>query len=209
MLSRLLEDLDAVGRHDPASRSRLEALLCHAPLHAILLHRIAHALYTRFGLRLLARMLSTFARFLTGVEIHPAAKIGRRFFIDHGAGVVIGETAEIGDDCVLFHNVTLGGTGQHRGKRHPTLGDEVLIGTGATLLGPIRVGSHSKIGANSFIRMHDVPPSCTAAGAPAALVKRDGRRVDEPLPPTRLSERSIPVEPGGAVGPGPEPRRAP
>jgi len=137
------------------------------------------------------------ARFLTGVEIHPAARIGRRFFIDHGTGVVIGETAEIGDDCVLFHNVTLGGTGHHRGKRHPTLGDDVLVGTSATLLGPINVGSHTKVGANSFIRMHDVPPNCTAVGAPATIVKRDGRRVDEPLPPTQLSDRSIPVVPAG------------
>jgi serine O-acetyltransferase len=203
MLTKLLEDLDAVGHHDPAARNRLETLLCHAPLHAILLYRLAHALQTRLGLRLLARMVSTFARFLTGVEIHPAAKIGRRFFIDHGTGVVIGETAEIGDDCVLFHNVTLGGTGQHRGKRHPTLGDGVLVGTSATLLGPITVGSNTKVGANSFIRMHDVPPNCTAAGAPAAIVKRDGRRVDEPLPATKLSERSIPVEPSAAGATGP------
>lgn len=200
MLTRMLEDLDAVGRHDPAARKRLETLLCHAPLHAILLYRIAHALHARLGLPLVARMISTFARFLTGVEIHPAATIGRRFFIDHGTGVVIGETAEIGDDCVMFHNVTLGGTGQHRGKRHPTVGDGVLIGTSATLLGPITVGSNSKVGANSFIRMHDVPPGCTAVGAPAVIVKRDGRRVDEPLPVTRLSERSIPLTPNANPG---------
>jgi serine O-acetyltransferase len=138
-------------------------------------------------------MITTFGRFLTGVEIHPAATIGRRFFIDHGTGVVIGETAEIGDDCVLFHNVTLGGTGKHSGKRHPTLCNDVLVGTSATLLGPITVGSQSKVGANSFIRMHDVPPRCTAAGAPARIVKRNGTRVNEPLPSTRLSDRSIPV----------------
>ena len=197
MLRTILEDLEAVRHHDPAAHSRIETLLCHSPLHAILLYRVAHALHTRLGLSLVARLVSALARFLTGVEIHPAARIGRRFFIDHGTGVVIGETAEIGDDCVLFHNVTLGGTGQHRGKRHPTLGDDVLIGTSATLLGPITVGSHTKVGANSFIRMHDVPPNCTAVGAPAAIVKRDGRRVDEPLSPTRLSDRSIPVAAAG------------
>ena len=193
MLKTFLEDLDAVERNDPAANNRLETVLCHSPLHAIALYRVAHTLHTRFGARLVARLCSTFARFLTGVEIHPAARIGRRFFIDHGTGVVIGETAEIGDDCVLFHNVTLGGTGQHRGKRHPTLGDRVLVGTSATLLGPISVGTNTRIGANSFIRMHDVPPDCTAAGAPARIVKRTGRRVNEPLPRTQLSDRSIVV----------------
>jgi serine O-acetyltransferase len=193
MLRTFLEDLNVVQQRDPAAKSRVETLLCHSPLHAILLYRIAHALHTRLSIPLLPRMISTFGRFLTGVEIHPGAKIGRRFFIDHGTGVVIGETSEIGDDCVLFHNVTLGGTGKHRGKRHPTLRDNVFIGTSATLLGPITVGSNTKIGANSFIRMYDVPPNCTAAGAPARIVKRDGRPADEPLPPTRLSEHSIPV----------------
>jgi len=193
MLQRFLEDLRVVQRHDPAATNVLETLLCHSPLHAILLHRIAHSLHVRFRIPLLPRMLSTLARFLTGVEIHPGARIGRRFFIDHGAGVVIGETSEIGDDCVLFHNVTLGGTGKHRGKRHPTLENNVFVGTGATLLGPITVGSNAKIGANSFIRMHDVPADCTAAGSPARVVKRSGERVDEPLAPTQLSDRSIPV----------------
>jgi serine O-acetyltransferase len=193
MLRTFLEDLGAVQHHDPAAKNRLETLLCHSPLHAILLYRVAHVLHTRFRLSLLGRLISTFGRFLTGVEIHPGAEIGHRFFIDHGTGVVIGETAEIGDDCVLFHNVTLGGTGKHRGKRHPTLHDNVFIGTSATLLGPITVGSNTKIGANSFIRMHDVPPNCTAAGAPARIVKRDGRPADEPLPRTQLSEHSIPV----------------
>ena len=204
MLAAFLEDLNVVQRHDPAATNRFETLLCHTPLHAILLHRIAHALHTRLRVPLLPRLLATLARFLTGVEIHPGARIGRRFFIDHGTGVVIGETAEVGDDCVLFHNVTLGGTGKHRGKRHPTLGDDVLVGTSATLLGPIQIGAHCKIGANSFIRMHDVPADCTAAGAPARIVKRAGRRVDEPLPRTRLSARSIPVAlPGPAGGRGP------
>jgi serine O-acetyltransferase len=191
MFQTFIEDFEVVEHRDPAANSRLETLLCHSPLHAILLYRIAHQLHTELGLKLLARMISTFARFLTGVEIHPGARIGRRFFIDHGTGVVIGETAEIGADCVMFHNVTLGGTGHHSGKRHPTLGDGVLVGTSATLLGPIEVGANVRIGANSFIRMHDVPADCTAAGAPARILKRNGQRVDEPLPRTELSDRSI------------------
>ena len=193
MLRTLIEDLKAVQQHDPAAHNALETALCHTPLHAIWLYRLAHLLRERLRVPLLPRLLSALARFWSGVEIHPAARIGRRCFIDHGTGVVIGETAEIGDDCVMFHNVTLGGTGKHRGKRHPTIEDNVFIGTGATLLGPITVGTNAKIGANSFIQMHDVPAGCTAAGTPARIVKRDGRRVDEPLPPTQLSDRSIPV----------------
>jgi serine O-acetyltransferase len=189
----LREDMEAVRANDPAATSGVETLLCHAPLHAIALYRVAHLLHGRAGLRLLARVLSNLARFLTGVEIHPAARIGRRFFIDHGVGVVIGETAEIGDDCVMFHNVTLGGTGKHRGKRHPTVRDNVFLGTGATLLGPITVGSNAKVGAGSFVRMHDVPPDSTVVGIPARLVKRDGRRVDEELPRTQLPAEAIPV----------------
>jgi len=193
------EDLRAVARNDPAAHGTLETLLCHTPLHAIFLYRVAHLLHTRFSVPLLPRILSTLGRFLTGVEIHPGAVIGRRFFIDHGTGVVIGETAEIGDDCVMFHNVTLGGTGKHHGKRHPTVEDGVLIGTGATLLGPITVGEGAKIGAGSFVRMHDVPPHCTAAGTPARVVKRGGERIDEDLPRTQLSDASIPVDIGGST----------
>jgi len=193
MFRAFVEDLDAVVQNDPAATSRLETVLCHLPLHAVWIYRIAHPLRERWRVPLLPRLLSALARVWTGVEIHPGARIGRAFFIDHGAGVVIGETAEIGDRCVIFHNVTLGGTGKHRGKRHPTVGDNVLIGTGATLLGPITIGSNSKVGASSFIHMHDVPPDCTAVGTPARLVKRAGKRVDEELPTTRLSERSIPI----------------
>jgi serine O-acetyltransferase len=189
----LEDDVRAVHRNDPAARSRLETLLCHAPLHAIVLYRVAHLLHVRAGAPLLARILSNLARFLTGVEIHPAARIGRRFFIDHGVGVVIGETAEIGDDCVMFHNVTLGGTGKHRGKRHPTVRDNVFLGTGATLLGPITIGANAKVGAGAFVRMHDVPPNGTAVGTPARLVKRGGLRVDEELPRTQLPAEAIPV----------------
>ncbi|MBW2543681.1 MAG: serine O-acetyltransferase [Deltaproteobacteria bacterium] len=193
MFQAFAEDLNAIVKNDPAATSRLETLLCHLPLHAVWAYRIAHFARERLRIPLLPRLLSAFARFLTGVEIHPGARIGRAFFIDHGSGVVIGETAEIGDDCVIFHNVTLGGTGKHRGKRHPTVGNNVLIGTGATLLGPISIGDNARVGANSFIHMHDVPPNCTAVGTPARLIKRDGARVDEELPRTQLSERSIPV----------------
>ena len=193
MLRTLIEDLKAVQQHDPAAHNALETALCHTPLHAIWLYRLAHLLRERLRVPLLPRLLSALARFWSGVEIHPAARIGRRCFIDHGTGVVIGETAEIGDDCVMFHNVTLGGTGKHRGKRHPTLGSSVLVGTGATLLGPIRVGDGAKIGAGSFIRMHDVPANCTAVGMPARIVRRDGRRVDDDLPATQLSDASIPI----------------
>jgi serine O-acetyltransferase len=185
------EDVDAVLRNDPATRSRLEAVVAHGPLHAILIHRVAHWLFQHAHCHLLARMLAAFARFLTGVEIHPGARIGRRFFIDHGTGVVIGETAEIGDDCVLFHNVTLGGTGKHAGKRHPTLGDRVFVGTGAILLGPIRVGDDARIGANAFVHMRDVPPRTTVVGVPARIVKQDGKRVEGELAPTELPDESV------------------
>ena len=188
MLSMLREDIAAVLRHDAATRSWLEAVLCSTPLHAIAVYRLAHWLHVKIRVPIVPRLLSTLARFWSGVEIHPGAKIGRRFFIDHGTGVVIGETAEVGDDCVLFHAVTLGGTAGHSGKRHPTLKDDVLVGTGATLLGPITVGAHSKIGANSFIIMCDVPESCTVVGAPAHVVKQGGRRVDLPLERTRTGE---------------------
>ena len=186
-------DLKAVLRNDPAAKSYLEALLCHTPLHGIWLYRIAHFLHTRFPLPIIPRLLSVISRFWAGVEIHPGARIGKNFFIDHGTGVVIGETAEIGDNCVMFHNVTLGGTGKHRGKRHPTIGNNVFIGTGATLLGPIRVGDNAKIGANSFIVMHDVPDNCTVIGTPGRIVKLDGERVNLPLIPTIPSPRSIVV----------------
>jgi serine O-acetyltransferase len=194
VLEEMIEDLRAVRRNDPAAASTLEALLFHTPLHAIYLYRVAHYLHRDLGVPLVPRMLSTFARFLTGTEIHPGAKIGRRFFIDHGTGVVIGETAEIGDDCVFFHNVTLGGTGKHQGKRHPSLDDGVYVGTGAILLGPIRVGARAKIGANSFIHMRDVPEDCTVVGVPARIVRQGGERVELELPATELPDESVLVE---------------
>jgi serine O-acetyltransferase len=198
MFQTFVEDLNAVAQNDPAATSWLETLLCHLPLHAVWVYRIAHFAHERLRIPLLPRLLCALARVWTGVEIHPGASIGRAFFIDHGTGVVIGETAEIGDHCVMFHNVTLGGTGKHRGKRHPTICDNVLLGTGATLLGPITIGANARIGANSFIHMHDVPRDSTAVGTPARLVKREGIRVNEELPRTRLSERSIPIAGEGA-----------
>ena len=162
------EDLDCVFVRDPAARSRIEVLLTYPGLHAILIHRLAHALW-RNGWRFLGRWSSFIARFLTNVDIHPGATIGRRFFIDHGAGVVIGETAEIGDDCTLYHGVTLGGTTWNKGKRHPTLGQGVVVGAGAKILGAIRVGDRARIGANSVV-IREVPAGRTAIGIPARLV---------------------------------------
>ena len=195
-----LEDLHAVERNDPAARNVVETVLCHTPLHAIWIHRIAHWLHTRPGVPLLPRLLSVAARWWTGIEIHPGARIGHGLFIDHGTGIVIGETVEIGDGCTLFHNVTLGGTGKQRGKRHPTLEDNVYVGTGAVLLGPIRVGRNARVGANSFVIMHDVPPDCTAVGNPARVVKLNGRRVERELAPTVLTEHSYPVPEGEPIG---------
>jgi serine O-acetyltransferase len=194
MLRTVLDDIRAVRRNDPAAHSWLEVVLCHPPLHAVLIHRLAHWLYTVPRLHLVARVLSVANRFWTGVEIHPAARIGRSFFIDHGAGVVIGETAIIGDYCVLFHNVTLGGTGKHHGQRHPIIGHHVFIGTNAILLGPIRVGDHAKIGANSFVINQDVPPRSTVVGTPARIVKLEGVRVDLELPRTVVPADALPVE---------------
>lgn len=179
-----MRDIRAVPKNDPATRTILEAILAHPPLHAVLLHRLIHPLY-RTGFRILPRILSNINRFLTGVEIHPGAQIGPGLFIDHGAAIVIGETAVIGEDCVLFHQVTLGGTGHLTGKRHPTLGDRVFVGTGATLLGPIMVGNDVKIGAETVIINHDVPDNCTVVGAPGRIVRRNGRRVNEPLEVSR------------------------
>ncbi len=189
-----IEDIRACFRNDPACRN-IEFLL-YPGFHAITIHRFIHLLY-RLRIPFIPRVLSQLNRFLTGLEIHPGASIGPGFFVDHGMGVVIGETTEIGHNCVLFHNVTLGGTGKHQGKRHPTLGDNVFVGTGAILLGPINVGDNVKIGANSFIVMGDVPSNSTVAGVPARIVKRDGVKVDEELPRTVVDrERSEDTEIG-------------
>lgn len=166
---RLREDVACVRSRDPAARSRLEVVLLYPGVHALIWHRLAHRLWTG-GFKFPARVLSWLARVLTNVDIHPGARIGRRFFIDHGAGVVIGETAEIGDDVTLYHGVTLGGTSWSPGKRHPTLADGVLVGAGAKILGPINVGAGARVGANSVV-IEDVAPGMTVVGIPGRVVK--------------------------------------
>lgn len=168
-------DIRCVFERDPAARSILEVLLCYPGLHAIIMHRIAHWFYEK-RLYLVARLMSQISRFFTGIEIHPGAKIGRGLFIDHGMGVVIGETAQIGDNVTLYQGVTLGGTGKERGKRHPTIGDNVVIGTGAKLLGSFTVGDNAKIGAGAVV-LKDVPPNTTVVGIPGKVVVADGLRV--------------------------------
>jgi serine O-acetyltransferase len=176
----LREDLTAAQERDPAARNvgRTEILLTYGGVQAVLAHRISHAL-DEVGIPMAPRVFANVVKVVTGVEIHPAAKIGRGLFIDHGAGVVIGETAEVGDDVTMYQGVTLGGTGFARGKRHPTVGSEVMIGSGAKLLGPIEVGARSKIGANSVV-IHDVPENATVVGNPGHPVRVDGRRPEGP-----------------------------
>lgn len=164
------EDIATVKRRDPSARSGWEVWLTYSGLHAVWGYRFAHGLW-RIGLKTMARAVSQFTRFLTGIEIHPAAEIGRRFFIDHGMGVVIGETSVIGDDVLMYHGVTLGGTSVRQEKRHPTLGDDVLVGAGATVLGAITVGSHSVIGANAVV-VSDAPPGSVLVGSPAVARPR-------------------------------------
>lgn len=177
MFKTLKENINSVYERDPAARNALEVLFCYPGLHAVYFHKITHFLWER-KLRLAARLISQFGRFITGIEIHPGAKIGKRFFIDHGMGVVIGETAEIGDDVTIYHGVTLGGTSWKKEKRHPTIGDRVIIGTGAKILGPLTVGSDSKIGANSVV-VNAVPPHSTVVGIPAKSAKRDESEVHD------------------------------
>src|SRR2546428_1488015 len=165
MFTRIREDIACVFERDPAARSTWEVITCYPGFHALLIHRLAHGLW-RIRMRWLARFVSHISRFLTGIEIHPGAKIGRRVFIDHGMGVVIGETAELGDDCTLYHGVTLGGTTWNKGKRHPTLRQGVVIGAGAKGLGPIVIGEGAKIGSNAVV-VKDVPAGATALGIPA------------------------------------------
>lgn len=177
MFSRMREDIEIVMRMDPAAHSRFEVFLTYAGLHAVWLYRIAHRCY-RFRWFTFARAVSQLGRFLTGIEIHPGAVIGRGLFIDHGMGVVIGETTVIGDHVVLYQGVTLGGTGKEKGKRHPTVGNHVLIATGAKVLGSLTIGDYAKIGAGSVV-LRSVPPNATVVGIPARVVVLDGRRVDE------------------------------
>lgn len=173
MFETIKEDIKVVFERDPASRSALETLIASPGFHAILLHRLNHWLWTK-NLYLLARFSAHLSRFLTGVEIHPGANLGRRFFIDHGMGIVIGETSEIGDDCSIYHGVTLGGTTWQKGKRHPTLKDGVIIGAGAKVLGPITLGANARIGSNAVV-VKDVPDDATVVGIPGRVMVRESR----------------------------------
>jgi len=175
MFSRIKEDIQAVKDRDPAARSTLEVLLCYPGLHALFCHRVAHYFYRR-GYILLPRIISHLSRFFTGIEIHPGASIGSSFFIDHGMGVVIGETTEIGANVTIYQGVTLGGTGKEKGKRHPTIGNNVVIGTGAKVLGPIEIGENSRIGAGSVV-LAPAPPNSTVVGIPARVVYCNGEKI--------------------------------
>jgi len=175
LLSHIREDIATVLDRDPAARSRLEVFLCYSGLHAVWFHRVNHWLWN-YGLFLMARLLSQVSRFLTGTEIHPGARLGRRFFIDHALSVVIGETAVVGDDVTLYQGVTLGGTGKEHGKRHPTLLDNVVVGSGAKILGNITVGHNCRIGAGSVV-LRNVPDNSTVVGVPGHIILREGKRV--------------------------------
>ncbi|MDR7002480.1 serine O-acetyltransferase [Neobacillus niacini] len=179
MFKTFKEDVEVVFEQDPAARSYFEVVLTYSGLHAIWAHRIAHAFYKR-KFYFIARVISQASRFFTGIEIHPGAKIGRRFFIDHGMGVVIGETCEIGDNVTVFQGVTLGGTGKEKGKRHPTIKDNALIATGAKVLGSITIGENSKIGAGSVV-LKEVPPNSTVVGVPGRVVIQNGKRINRDL----------------------------
>ncbi len=174
---QLREDINAVLERDPAARNSLEVLLLYSGVNAVFWHRISHFLFNH-NLKFIARWISQSVKFFTGIEIHPGATIGKRFFIDHGMGVVIGETAIIGDDCTIYQGVTLGGTGKDIGKRHPTLGNNVMVGSGAKILGPFTVGDNSKIAAGAVV-LSEVPPNSTCVGVPARIVKREGVKVYE------------------------------
>ena len=185
----LTETLSAYQARDPAARSKLEVFLLYPGVHATMYHQAAHFCYCH-KMKFLARTISQWSRFWTGIEIHPGAKIGRRLVIDHGMGIVIGETAEIGDDCTIYHGVTLGGTGKDTGKRHPTIGNNVLISTGAKVLGPFKVGDNSRIGANAVV-LQEVPPDSTVVGIKARVVKIAGQRIG-PSPAYTLDQINLP-----------------
>lgn len=190
MFRQLREDIRVVKERDPAARSSFEILLTYSGLHAIHHYRVAHWFY-KHKMFTIARIISQSSRFFTGIEIHPGATIGRGFFIDHGMGVVIGETAVIGDNCLIYQGVTLGGTGKDKGKRHPTLGNNVMVGSGAKVLGPFTVGDNVKIAANAVV-LEAIPDNCTAVGIPARIVKRDGRQVPERPVVQELDQVHIP-----------------
>ncbi|WHZ20916.1 MAG: Serine acetyltransferase [Nitrospira sp.] len=186
MFKAISQDLQAIFDRDPAATSRIEVILTYAGFHALLAYRLAHRLKL-YGVPFLPRAISQLARWITGIEIHPSAKIGTGFFIDHGMGVVIGETAEVGDHVTLFQGVTLGGTGKERGKRHPTLGNHVVVGAGAKILGGIKIGDNVKIGANSVV-LKSVPPNSTVIGVPARIIKSQGER----LPDATMDHTNMP-----------------
>lgn len=190
MFSTLKEEIQVVFERDPAARSVLEVILCYPGFHAIINHRIAHWFY-KHRLFLIARLISHISRFFTGIEIHPGAKIGRNFFIDHGMGVVIGETAEVGDNVTLYQGVTLGGTGKEKGKRHPTIGNNVVISTGAKVLGSFTVGDNVKIGGGSVV-LKSVPDGCTVVGVPGRIVARDGARTGDGQTGVDLEHHMLP-----------------
>ena len=179
ILTFFYQEIMTARKKDPAAKGFLEIVLLYQGLHALVAHRISHFLY-KLHLPFFARIISQMARFTTGIEIHPGAKIGKRFFIDHGMGVVIGETAIIGDDVLLYQGVTLGGTGLEKGKRHPTIGNNVVIGTGAKVLGNINIGDNSYIGSNAVV-IKDVPPNSTVVGVPGRITKQDGKKIDVSL----------------------------
>ncbi len=192
MFARIKRDIRVIFERDPAARSTIEVLLCYGGLHAIWLHRISHALYVR-GWVLLPRLISNFGRFLTGIEIHPGAKIGEGLFIDHGTGIVIGETAELGKNVTLYQGVTLGGTGKEKGKRHPTLGSNVVVASGAKVLGSFTVGDYAKIGAGSVV-LKPVPAHATVVGIPGRIVMMNGQRVRTEEDFLRARELSLECE---------------
>lgn len=185
MFKQIREDLNAFMERDPAARSKAEIFFLYNGFHAVLFYRLSHWLYGHHRY-FLARWVSQYAKFRTGVEIHPAAKIGKALCIDHGTGIVIGETTVIGDHCLLYQGVTLGGTGKETGKRHPTLGDDVMVGCGAKILGPFTIGSHSKIAANAVV-LEEIPPHSTAVGVPARVIRQNGQKVD-PLDQVHISD---------------------
>ena len=177
LCEEISSDVAAVKERDPAARSTAEIVMLYSGIHAVMAHRVAHKLYKNekyFS----ARLISQTARFFTGIEIHPGATIGKGLFIDHGMGVVIGETAEIGDNCTIYQGVTLGGTGKDTGKRHPTLGNNVLVGAGAKVLGPFKIGDNSNVAAGSVV-LNEIPDNCTAVGSPARVVRQNGKKVDK------------------------------
>lgn len=188
-MGKIRIDIEAALKNDPAAKSKLEIILTYSGFHAVLGYRIANFIYKKLKLRLLSRMVSQMTKFFTGIEIHPAAEIDEGLFIDHGTGVVIGETAIIGKNCVLYQGVTLGGTGKDKGKRHPTLEDNVMVSAGAKVLGPIVIGSGSKIGAGSVV-LKDVPPNSTVVGIPGRIVRRNGKKaeLDQTFPDPLLEE---------------------